>query len=156
IIQAPHTSNWDFILGIIAAKKTNLNFRFIIKNSWNIFIIGWALKRLGAIFIDRSKATGLTQQIIGELKKAESGHIVFTPEGTRSIVKKWKTGFYVVAHNAHIPIAVGYIDYKTKTIGINQLIYPTGDIKKDLTPIQRFYEKITPKNPTNYEPFWEI
>ena len=156
IIQAPHTSNWDFFLGIIAAKKTKLKFKFVIKKSWNIFIIGPILTSLGAIFIDRSKSTGLTQNIIDQLKKMNEGHIIFTPEGTRSKVKKWKSGFYHIADNAHIPIAVGFIDYKEKAIGINNIFYPTGEIKKDLSLVREFYKKIKPRHPQNYEMNWTI
>ncbi len=156
IIQAPHTSNWDFFLGVIAAKKTKIPFRFIIKNSWNTFPIGVILKSLGAIFIDRSKSTGLTQTIVDELKKINEGHVIFTPEGTRSKVNKWKSGFYHIADNAHIPIAVGFIDYNKKEIGINNVFYPTGDINKDLEPIREFYKKIHPKHTKNYDMNWHI
>ena len=156
IIQAPHTSNWDFILGIIAAKKIGLKFKFIIKDSWNKPIIGDLLNYLGAIFIDRSKSTGLTQNIAKELKKIDVGHIIFTPEGTRSNVTKWKSGFYHVAYNAQIPISVGYIDYKEKKIGIASVFYPTGEMSKDLEDVRRFYSKVNAKHPNNYHSDWAI
>ena len=144
IIQAPHTSNWDFFVGIIAAKKSNIPFRFIIKDAWNIPIIGMILLNLGAIFINRSKSSGLTQRIAEAAKKMNHGHFIFTPEGTRSKVSKWKSGFYHIAHNAHIPIAIGYIDYKHKKIGIHDVFYPSGNINADMANTETF---LTPSNP---------
>ena len=156
IIEAPHTSNWDFFLGILAALSINLKFKFIIKKEWNKPIIGSILIKLGAIFIDRSQKSGVTTTIIEMLNKLNEGHIIFTPEGTRSKVNKWKSGFYHIADNAHIPIAVGFIDYNKKEIGINNVFYPTGDINKDLEPIREFYKKIHPKHTKNYDMNWHI
>jgi len=156
IIEAPHTSNWDFILGIMAALSTGIKFRFIIKKEWNKPIIGYVLKQLGVIFIDRSKSTGLTQQIIAQFKTMEEGHIIFTPEGTRSRVNQWKSGFYITAHEAQLPISLAYIDYASKKIGIDHTLYPTGNMKKDGKKIKEFYQQISPKNPQNFNPNWTI
>lgn len=156
IIQAPHTSNWDFFVGIIAAKKSKIPFRFIIKDAWNIPIIGTILLKLGAIFINRSKSSGLTQRIAEAAKKMNQGHFIFTPEGTRSKVSKWKSGFYHIAHNAHMPIAIGYIDYKHKKIGIHDVFYPSGNIKADMATYRDFFNTVQPKHTKNYDPNWEI
>tara|TARA_Y100001935_G_C17237634_1_gene473881 strand:- start:320 stop:862 length:543 start_codon:yes stop_codon:yes gene_type:complete len=156
IIEAPHTSNWDFILGIMAALSTGIKFRFIIKKEWDKPIIGKQLQRLGAIFIDRSKSSGLTQQIITQFKTMNEGHIIFTPEGTRSRIEKWKSGFYTIAHEAQLPISVAYIDYASKRIGIDHILYPSGNIKEDCIKIQEFYQQISPKNPQNFNPDWTI
>ena len=86
--MAPHTSNWDFFIGILATKISQLKILFIIKNEWNLPIIGVILKKLGAIFVDRNKSSGLTKIISKKLCEMHSGHIIFTPEGTRSAVKK--------------------------------------------------------------------
>ena len=156
IIEAPHTSNWDFIIGILAAISSEIKFHFIIKKEWDKPIIGSLLLGLGAIFINRSRASGLTQQIIEQFNKAKEGHIIFTPEGTRSRVNKWKTGFYTVAHEAKIPISVGYIDYKEKKIGIAYTFYPTGNMKDYCLKLKSFYETIHPKNNQNFQPDWSI
>jgi len=156
IIQAPHTSNWDFVLGIMAALSTGIKFRFIIKKEWNKPIIGSLLQQLGAIFIDRSKSTGLTQQIIAQFKTMEEGHIIFTPEGTRSRVTQWKSGFYIIAHEAQLTISLAYIDYASKRIGIDHTLYPTGNMKEDGKKIRKFYQKISPKNGENFNPDWTI
>ena len=156
IIEAPHTSNWDFFIGIYAALKLKLPFKFIIKNSWNIPIIGSILKGLGAIFIDRSKSSGLTKELSHQMKDIKNGYLVFTPEGTRSRVDKWKTGFYHIAINSNLPIAIGYIDYKTKKIGIHNIFYPTNNIQDDFNKIREFYKTISAKKPQNFNKNWYI
>mgnify|MGYP001325130490 CR=1 FL=1 len=156
IIAAPHTSNWDFIVGICAALASGIKFHFIIKKEWNKPIIGQLLLKLGAIFIDRSKPTGLTQQMVEKYRSMTDGHLIFTPEGTRSKVQKWKSGFYIIAHESQLPISVGYINYKNKTIGIDHTFYPTGNMVDDCKKLRTFYESITPKNKNNYNANWEI
>ena len=156
IIEAPHTSNWDFFIGILAAKASGIKFYFIIKKEWEKPILGVLLKKLGAIFIDRYQTTGLTNKITEIFKKMPEGHIIFTPEGTRSRVKKWKTGFYFVAHESHLPISVGYIDYKEKKVGIDHTFYPSGNIQDDCEKLRKFYQTIHPKNKKNYAPDWII
>ena len=73
--------------------------------------------------------------------------MLITPEGTRKAVKKWKTGFYRVALQANVPIALGYLDYAKKIAGVGKIIYPTGDMIADLTEIVNFYRTITPRYP---------
>ena len=91
IIAAPHTSNWDFIIGILAAKACKIRVKFIIKRME--FAHHWPyLTLFGAIFVNRSKAQGVTASIIDTIKAMPEGHIVFTPEGTRSPVQKWRSG----------------------------------------------------------------
>ncbi|RAP24702.1 acyltransferase [Candidatus Marinamargulisbacteria bacterium SCGC AG-343-K17] len=156
IIAAPHTSNWDFIVGICAALASGIKFHFIIKKEWNKPIIGYLLLKLGAIFIDRSKPTGLTQQLVEKYRTMSEGHLIFTPEGTRSRVEKWKSGFYIIAHESRLPISVGYINYKEKSIGIDHTFYPTGNIEDDCNKLRTFYQTISAKNPKNYNPNWKI
>lgn len=156
IIEAPHTSNWDFFIGIYAGLKLKLPFKFIIKNSWNMPIIGLILKGLGAIFIDRATSSGLTKELGYQMEKIKNGYLVFTPEGTRSRVNKWKTGFYHIAKNSKLPIAMAYIDYKTKKIGIHKIFYPTNNMQQDFNNIKEFYKTISAKKPQNFNKNWDI
>jgi 1-acyl-sn-glycerol-3-phosphate acyltransferase len=139
LIVYPHTSNWDFIIGILSAYAQNIQIKFIIKKEWNIPLIGWVLKKMGAIFIDRSKSTGLTKKIVALIPSLPRGHIVFTPEGTRKKVDKWKTGFYYTALEAKLPISLAYINYKQKTAGILETFKPSGDYDTDLEIIKKKY-----------------
>jgi 1-acyl-sn-glycerol-3-phosphate acyltransferase len=76
--------------------------------------------------------------------------VLVTPEGTRSRVEKWKTGFYYVAKGAHLPIALGFVDYKKKLTGVGKMIYPSGNLFADMNAIMEFYQTITPRFPENY------
>ncbi len=156
IIEAPHTSNWDFFLGILAALSINLKFKFIIKKEWNKPIIGSILIKLGAIFIDRSQKSGVTTTIIEMLNKLNEGHIIFTPEGTRAKRSQWKSGFYHIAQKTKLPISIAYIDYKKKILGVHEVFYTTGNIQKDCDLMRSFYKNVTPKNKKNYDPNWKI
>ena len=76
--------------------------------------------------------------------------VVVTPEGTRALRTEWKTGFYYIAVKAKVPIALGYLDYKNKIAGVGKLVYPSGDMDKDLKEIMAFYKTIPPKHPEKF------
>lgn len=156
IIVAPHTSNWDFIYGMGAVSVMKLNQRFVIKKEWIRFPMKRLMLSLGALPIDRKKSGENEEKkssvdAIAELfKDRDELRMVITPEGTRSRVEKWKTGFYYVALKANVPIALAFINYETKTCGIDVVIHPTGDFKSDMKKIMNFYKNIKGGNPQNF------
>ena len=118
MIAAPHTSNWDFVYAISAMDQLGLNPRFTIKKEFNVPILGGMISALGALWIDRSKAKkgGMTQYMATLFPKDDQQlTVVVTPEGTRSAVAEWKTGFYYVALEAKVPICCSFMDYEKKT-----------------------------------------
>lgn len=150
IIAVPHTSNWDFIIAIAVFSHLKIPLRFTIKQAWTKFPFGHIVKPLGAIGINRKKSLRMVDNMVDILNKAEGEMaLVVTPEGTRSKVDKWKTGFYHIAVKANVPIALGYADYAKKEAGIGKIFYPTGDMKKDLKEIIDFYKNVTPKHPAS-------
>jgi len=156
IIVAPHTSNWDFIFGMGAVKVMKLNQRFIIKKEWVRFPFKKLMLSLGALPIDRNKKNtdGEKKSSVDSIAELFETHaelrMVITPEGTRSRVDKWRTGFYYVALKANVPIALAFINYETKTCGVDKIIYPSGDFQKDMKQIMDFYKNIKGKNPENF------
>src|SRR5690606_18805419 len=76
--------------------------------------------------------------------------LVVTPEGTRSLSKKWKSGFYHVALGANVPILLGYLDYDKREAGIGKVIHPSGDFEADMREIADFYRNISPKYPAKF------
>lgn len=154
VVVAPHTSNWDFVFGMGAIKFMKIYPRFAIKKEW----IRFPLKRLminsGALAIDRGPKNTLgekkgTVDAMAELfDKHEVLRLIITPEGTRKKVEKWKTGFYHVALKANVPIALGFMNYEKKECGIAKVIYPSGDLRKDMKEIMDFYKEMKGKNPT--------
>jgi len=156
IVVAPHTSNWDFIYGMGTVSIMNLNQTFVIKKEWIRFPFKRFLLSLGAMPIDRNKKrfsgekTSAVDSMVELFKTRDVMRLVITPEGTRSRVEKWKTGFYYVAIKAKVPIALAYINYENKTTGIDKIIYPTGDYKKDMKEIMDFYKNMKGKNNANF------
>jgi len=155
IIAAPHTGNWDFMYGMGAIKAMKLKMRFTIKKEWIKFPFKTLMYRLGALPIDRTQnADGTkkgTVEAIAELfEKHNEILLLITPEGTRSKVEKWKTGFYYVALKAKVPLALGFMDYAKRECGIDKIIYPTGDFYRDMKEIMDFYSTKTGKNPQNF------
>ncbi|MBA3971051.1 MAG: 1-acyl-sn-glycerol-3-phosphate acyltransferase [Bacteroidetes bacterium] len=155
IIVAPHTSNWDFIFGMGAVKEMKLRQRFAIKKEWIRFPVKTLMYSLGALPIDRNKtkdAAGKSSvEAMADLFSTRDVlRLVITPEGTRSRVEKWRTGFYYVALKANVPIALAFINYETKTCGIDKIIYPSGDFKADMKIIMDFYKNIRGGNPQNF------
>ncbi len=156
VIAAPHTSNWDYPLAIYSMAALGVNLRYTIKKDWMRFPYGFFFKLMGGIAIDRSPKKDQSQPIpvvtaIANLfKKHDKLAVMVQAEGTRSLRKNWKTGFYYIALEAKVPIALGYLDYEKKISGIGKVIYPTGDIQKDMLEIMTFYKDIAPKFPEKF------
>lgn len=152
IVVAPHTSNWDFIWGILARNIYGIKGRYLVKNSLFKPGIGWFFRWTGGIPVDRSQTNNLTDTLKALLEENEHLQIVFTPEGTRSWVDHWKKGFYWVAHETGLPIVMHAIDFKRKEIFMNEPFYPTGDWDKDIKVFEEYYSDKTGGNPENFNP----
>ena len=140
ICVAPHTSNWDFILGIFAYKSLGREANFLMKDFWFFFPLKYLLRALGGIPVQRKKHGGsLTDSVINLFRTHSYVNLAVTPEGTRSLTEKWKTGFLYIAYGAGVPIQLGVIDYKHKDIIIKEEYQPTGDVDTDMRNIRRFY-----------------
>lgn len=147
VIAAPHTTNWDFFWTILMAFKIDLKVYWMGKDSLFKGPGGWFLKWLGGVPVDRSKSNNLVEQIIEKFNEKEKFIIIIPPEGTRSKVNTWKTGFYHIANGAGVPILMGFLDFKYKVAGMGPALIPTGDIEKDMEIIKAFYKNITGKYP---------
>lgn len=150
ICIAPHTSNWDFLIGKLFYWSLNRKSAFLMKKSWFFFPLGNVFRNMGGIPVDRTKRTSVTDQVAAEFRQRDKFHIAITPEGTRSRVDKWKMGFYHIASKANVPIQLAYIDYTHKEMGITEIFYPTGDEVADLLAIQAFYKKVNAKHPERF------
>ncbi len=149
IIAAPHTSNWDFPLGIMAVKAVRLDIRWIGKHTIFRWPFGWFFRALGGIPVDRGQHLHLIQQIANMFAQAEQLVFALAPEGTRSKTDHWKTGFYYIARAAGVPIALGYLDYGKKQVGVRRTFIPSGDIEADFKLIREYYQDKQGKNPEN-------
>lgn len=156
MLAVPHTSNWDLVFARAAFSLLNIPVRFTVKKEWLRFPFGGIMKALGAIGIDRSpKKAGeqrpsMTEAMIELFNGRNELVVLVTPEGTRSLRTKWKTGFYHVAVGANVPIALGYLDYKNKIAGVGDVFMPTGNMKQDMKRIMDFYKPIQGKYPEKF------
>jgi 1-acyl-sn-glycerol-3-phosphate acyltransferase len=150
IVVAPHTSNWDFIWGILARNVYRLNARYLIKNTFFKPGIAWFFRWTGGIPVDRSQKNELTDRLKHMLTQGKTMQIVFTPEGTRKRVDRWKTGFYWVAVDTGLPIIMHSIDFKRKEFDTHAPLYPSGDWEKDKLIFEAFYKDKTPGNPEGF------
>ncbi len=139
MIGAPHTSNWDFPIGLAILFSFNLRFYWLGKHTifrWpfhNLFV--W----LGGVPIDRSKSSNVVEQSIRAYQENARMVMVLSPEGTRKKIARWKTGFYYIARGADVPIALGFLNYQRKAGGFGPVFYPTGDVEADMKEISAFY-----------------
>lgn len=155
LVVAPHTSNWEFVLGILAYWKFGKPLKLIIKDAHTKAWYGGLIRKLGGIGIDRSQRNNLVAFVTNLFQK-ESFSLVITPEGTRSKVSKWRMGFYHMALGAQVPIVLGAGDFKDKIIYIGKKI-SLEDLQERsqesiMGELQNYYKKITPKYPEQWNP----
>lgn len=136
IVIGPHTSNWDFIIGRLSFILYGLKGRYLVKKELFFPPLGWFLKGIGAIPVDRKQRSNLTDEAAKLFEQNESLYIVFSPEGTRAYNPNWKKGFYYIALKANVPIYICYMDYEKKIGGFHSLFYPTGDVDADILHIK--------------------
>lgn len=150
ICAAPHTSNWDLFIGKLFYGAIGRETGFMMKKEWFFWPLGPIFRWMGGIAVDRGKRTSLVDQVIQIAKERKTFHLAITPEGTRKANPNWKKGFYHIAIGAGIPIMLIGIDYSKKCITATKMIYPTGDINKDMNEIKLYYKDYKGKNPKNF------
>jgi 1-acyl-sn-glycerol-3-phosphate acyltransferase len=150
ICVAPHTSNWDFVLGKIFYTSIGCNAGFLIKKDWFFFPFNLLFNWLGGVPVDRRKPISTTDQMVEEFGKRDKFQLAITPEGTRKPVKEWKKGFYHIAQAAHVPVVVVYFDYVKKELGTKGIFYPTGSMAKDIKEIRALYRGVTGRKKENF------
>ena len=150
IALAPHTSNWDFVIGNLYSRAMDIPCQFLMKKEWFIWPLGYIMKSLGGIPIDRSKRTRVTEQIAQTAREQEVFHLCITPEGTRKRNPEWKKGFYYIALMADIPILLYGLDYRRRLIECTKTIIPSGDIEKDMAEIKSHFKNYNGKHPEKF------
>lgn len=151
ICVAPHTSNWDFVIGKLAYASVDRHAGFLMKSSWFFFPLGYFFRALGGIPVYRKNKKGsLVDQLINRFNESERLAIAITPEGTRSRTARWHTGFLRIAREAGVPILLGVIDYRSRKVMIKETFTPTYDTDSDMRAIKEFYKPYTGKYPDKF------
>lgn len=150
IIEAPHTSNLDFIWGRLCFYTLGIPVKFLIKKEAFSFPFGPILRKMGGIAVDRQKNSNKVLEVASLFRKHPELILAITPEGTRKKNSHWKKGFYYIAQHAKVPVIIAYIDYKERVGGIGPLIYPSGDYRADMAIISDFYRDKTARHPEQF------
>jgi 1-acyl-sn-glycerol-3-phosphate acyltransferase len=139
IVVYPHTSNWDFIIGMLYKIGTGLPLRWMGKDTLFRWPLRRLLLRLGGIPINRREQSGFVGTLLAEFARNDWMWLAMAPEGTRSRTDHWKSGFYRIAVAGNLPVGLGYIDYGTRTLGIDTYLALSGDPSPDMARIAAFY-----------------
>ena len=150
ICLAPHTSNWDFILGQLYNGAEGTRINFLMKKEWFAWPLGVLFRRLGGIPVYRQKHTSMTDALAETAQREPSFCLCITPEGTRSRVEEWKRGFYFIALKAQLPILLYGVDYEQKLIKCTKTIIPTGDVDRDMREIKLYFKDFHGKYPEKF------
>lgn len=146
IIGAPHTSNWDFPLAMTFIFYLGVHFNWMAKKEFFVAPFARIWHWLGGVPIDRQASNGMVEQMVEAIQRRAKIVLAIAPEGTRSKVTRWRTGFYHIAYHAHIPIVPVLVDYGRKTLTITAPFTPTGDVEADLPLLQARYQGTTGKH----------
>jgi 1-acyl-sn-glycerol-3-phosphate acyltransferase len=139
ILVYPHTSNWDFMYGLLLKFGHGLPAHWIGKDSMFRWPFGGLLRRIGGVPVNRRERTGFITSMVEEFRKRDWMWIAIEPEGTRSYTDHLKSGFYQLALAADIPVGLGYIDYAERKVAIDTYVRFTGDRERDLDTLRSFY-----------------
>lgn len=150
IALAPHTSNWDFVLGQLYMRSQGMRINFLMKKEWFFWPLGAFFRRIGGIPVYRSKHTHMTDNLAQEAGQRATFRLCITPEGTRSLNPDWKLGFYYIALKAQIPILLYGLDYERKLIQCTESFIPTGDIDNEMKMIKRYFKDFKGKYPEKF------
>jgi len=150
ICLAPHTSNWDFLIGLLYSRAVSMQSNFLMKKEWFFWPLGPIFKKLGGIPVWRTKKTSMTDNLAATARQAEHFALCVTPEGTRSKTPDWKMGFYFIAQKAGIPILLYGIDYEKRLIECTKTVIPNGDIDAQMRDIKLYFRKFKGKKPENF------
>jgi 1-acyl-sn-glycerol-3-phosphate acyltransferase len=153
IIVAPHTSNWDFFVGLAAKLALALDAHWFGKDTLFRGPMGTFMRAIGGRPVRRAAPEGMVLAMADAIRAEPQFVLVITPEGTRKAVTQWRTGFYHIAEAADIPIVPVWFDYSRKEVGIGRPVHATGDLASDISALQGLYRREMSKDPRGY---WSI
>ena len=139
LIAAPHSSAWDFVIGIALVFAMRLDVRFLGKVELFRGPFGPLMRWLGGIPVHRDRPEGVVEDAVARFAANRALLLAMAPEGTRHPVERWKTGFHRIAVGAGVPIVPGYLDNGARRVGFGAPYYPTGDAEGDIAKLRDFY-----------------
>lgn len=150
---APHTANSDFWVGLFWKWATRTPVHFVGKHTLFQFPMGAFMRAVGGIPIDRRRKGGNFVAAVAEvIRRSDEIVLIVAPEGTRARADYWKTGFYYMALEAGVPLAVTALDWGRKQVGIVGYVTLTGDLDADFAQIRLLLEGVRGKYPAKETP----
>ena len=153
ILEAPHTSIWDFWIGFLYYRSLGGRLTVMIKKEAFFFPVKYLLRAMGGFPIDRSHPTATIQRLVKEMESSEKPiHLVMCPEGTRKAIRRWKTGYHTIATQASLPVYIAFVDWGHKKVGIWGKAPLSGNAREDTDNIQKIYASLNliGKHPEDY------
>ena len=150
ICLAPHTSNWDFLIGQLYNKAEGMSNNFLMKKEWFFWPLGPVFRKMGGIPVWRTKKTSMTDNLAETARQTATFHLCITPEGTRSANPEWKKGFYFIALKAGLPILLYGVDYEKRLIRCTKTIIPNGDVEAQMREIKLYFKDFKGKKPEKF------
>lgn len=142
LIAAPHTSNWDFVVGIAAKLALGLRVLWLGKDTLFRFPLGFLMRGLGGVPVDRSAPNAVVETIVSEFAAREQLLVALAPEGTRRRVARWRTGFYHIARGAGVPIVTVAIDWRVRALRIGAPFQTTGEPERDFEALRNRFADV--------------
>jgi 1-acyl-sn-glycerol-3-phosphate acyltransferase len=151
IAVAPHTSNWDFVIGVMVLWALDIKLSFLGKHSLFRGMFGRWMRSIGGIPVNRDSTHGVVGDVVQAFARADRMVLALAPEGTRQLDKGFKKGFLYIAHGAGVPVLLTYFDFSRKIIGFGPLFITTGDVERDMEFVLNFFRPINGK----YRKVWQ-
>lgn len=142
IIGVPHTSAWDFVISWLYYTSVGGTAHIIVKKEFFFWPVGYFMKKMGALPVDRSRGASLVKQVIDEMNRRDTMHLAITPEGTRTLTKKWKAGFHAIAKATGATVYLGFFDWGRKQVGWYETLELTDDAQADIKRMKEYYRKL--------------
>lgn len=151
ICVAPHTSNWDFVIGKLAYASLGRKAGFLMKRAWFVWPLGYFFRAIGGVPVQpKGRGGDLVHTLVERFSHSDRLTLAITPEGTRSRTGQWRTGFLRIARQADIPIVLGVIDFGSRTVILEKTFRPTGDVEADLKAVKQYYCPFKGKYPEKF------
>ena len=142
LLGVPHTSMLDFVVAYLFYKSIGGKTFCLVKGSLFFPPLGWILRAMGGIPVDRKHPASVVRSVLKEMEKKDIMHLAIAPEGTRKPVRHWKTGYHFIAMAANIPVYLCYYDWKRKKVAVGPKFELSDDANADTRRIQLIYEKM--------------
>jgi 1-acyl-sn-glycerol-3-phosphate acyltransferase len=146
IAVAPHTSNWDFVVGAATMFALDLKLTFIGKHTLFQGPFAGMFRWMGGVPVDRTKPHGVVGDAVRAFETIDRRILAIAPQGTRSPVPHFKSGFLHIARGARVPVLLASLDYGHHVVRFGPLIWPAEDVEAERERIEALFSTVKGRN----------